>query len=52
MNKANPFPDLAVPFLLLLHSNLSIAFESILLTNSDKISLEKGIATFANAFFA
>ena len=52
INKVNTFPALAAPFPLLFLSNLSIAFAAKLLTNPVKLSLAKGIATFASAFFA
>ena len=51
INKINPFPALTTPFPLIFCSNLFIAFKTKLLTNPGKLSLAKGIATFASAFF-
>ena len=50
-NKVNPFPALIVPFPLIFLSNLFIAFEVKLLTNTAKLSLAKGIAMFVSPFF-
>ena len=50
MNKVNPFPALTAPFPLVFLLNLLIAFKNKLLTNPDKLSLAKGIATFFSAF--
>ena len=49
-NKANPFPALTAPLQLFFWSNLFIAFDVKLLTNPGKLSLARGIATFASAF--
>ena len=51
INKVNLFPTLTAPFSLIFLSNLFIAFEVKLLTNPGKLSLAKGIAMFASAFF-
>ena len=48
--KVNPFPASTAPFPLIFLSNLFIAFEVKLITNPDKLSLAKGIATFVSAF--
>ena len=50
INKINPFLDLTAPFPLIFLPNLFIAFEAKLLTNPDKLSLVKDIATFVSAF--
>ena len=50
INKVNPFFDLIPPFHLFFFSNLFTAFKVKLLTNPDKMSLARGIPTFANAF--
>ena len=42
----NSFPALTAPSPLISISNLFIAFKAILLTNSGKLSLAKGIAAF------
>ena len=49
LSKVNPFPALTASFPLISISNLFIAFESKLLTNSGKLSLAKEEATFASA---
>ena len=51
INKVNPFSVLTPPFPLIFLSNLFIAFEVKMLNNSGKLSLAKGIATFASAFY-
>ena len=51
INKVNPFPALTGPFPLIFLLNLFIAFEVKLLTNTGKLYLAKGIATFVRAFF-
>ena len=51
INKVNLFPALTAPFPLIFLSNLFIAFEVKLLTNLDKLSLAKEIATFISDFF-
>ena len=50
VNKVNPFPAVAAPFLLAYLSNLFIVFEAKFLTNPRKLSVAKGIATFFSAF--
>ena len=50
VNKVNPFPPLAAPFLLVYLSNLFIVFEAKFLTNPSKLSVAKGTATFVSAF--
>ena len=52
INKVNAFPLPTAPFPLIFLSNLFIAFEAKLLTNSGKLSLAKGIATFVKAFYS
>ena len=47
----NAFQDLTVPFPLLFLSNLFIAHEVKLVTNSGELSLAKGIAIFVSRFF-
>ena len=49
LSKVNPFPALTAAFPLISISNLFIAFESKLLTNSGKLSLAKEEATFVSA---
>ena len=51
INKVNTFPALRAPFPHIFFSNLFTAFEVKLLTNSDKLSLAKKIATFLSTFF-
>ena len=51
INKANPFPALTAPSPLIFLPKFFIALEVKLLTNPDKLSLGKGIATFVCAFF-
>ena len=51
INKVNPFPSLTTHFPLIFLSNVFIALEVKLLINPGKLSLAKGIATFASAFF-
>ena len=51
INKVNPFPALTALFPRIFLSNLLIAFEVKLLTNSGKLFLAKGIAMFVSAFF-
>ena len=51
INKVNHFPVLATPFPLIFLSNLFIAFEVKLLTNSGKLSLAKRIPMFVGALF-
>ena len=51
INKINPFPALTAPFSLVFLSNLFIALEVKLLTNTGKLSLAKGKRMFVNAFF-
>ena len=50
MNKVIPFPVLAALFQLIFLSIIFITFEAILLTNVDKSSKGKGIATIVNTF--
>ena len=51
MNKVNPFSAFTAPFPLIFPSNLFIAFEVILFSKPDELSIAKGIATFVSAFF-
>ena len=51
INKVNLFPALTAPFPVIFLWNLFIPFEVKLLTNPDKLSLAKGVATFVSAFF-
>ena len=51
INKVNLFPPLTAPFPVIFLWNLFIPFEVKLLTNPDKLSLAKGVATFVSAFF-
>ena len=51
MNKVYPFLALTPPFTVTFISDLLIAFEVNLFTNPGKLSLPKGIAIFAGAFF-
>ena len=51
MNKVNPVPAPTARFPLVFLLNLFIAFEVKLLTNPSKLSLAKGIATCASAYF-
>ena len=50
INYINLFLVLIAPFPLIVSSNLFIAFEVKLLTNSGKLSLAKGTAVFVSAF--
>ena len=52
INKVNPFLAMTALFRLIFLSNLFIAFEVKLLTNSGKLSLAKGITMFVSAFFS
>ena len=51
INLVNHFPALTAPFSLIFLSNLFIAIEVKLLTNSGKLSQAKKIAKFVSAFF-
>ena len=51
INQLNHFPALTAPLPIIFLSNLFIAFEIKSLTNPDKFSLAKGIATFVCDFF-
>ena len=51
INTVNLFPALTVLFPLIFLSNLFIALEIKFVTNRGKLSIVKGIAIFASAFF-
>ena len=51
INTVNLFPALTVLFPLIFLSNLFIALEIKFVTNRGKLSVAKGIAIFASAFF-
>ena len=51
INKANLFPTLTVPFLLIFLINLFIAFEAKLRTNPCKLSLDKRTERSAITFY-
>ena len=51
INTVNLFPALTVLFPLIFLSNLFIALEIKFVTNRGKLSIAKGIAIFASAFF-
>ena len=52
MNKVNPFPAFTAPFPFIFLLSLFIVFKAILLTSPGKLSLSKGIATFASALLS
>ena len=49
MNKVNPLPAFTASFRFISLSSIFIAFEKILLTNPNKLSLAQGIARYVSA---